>query len=134
MGAQILSFIIKQKRMYDPTTSFFKDRSTIEVCRLAVLASMRRRKIGQLLVQKIFQVAKTLGLPIFSCKQVGLQLGFERATLETDSGTLVAINFYKNTGWTEVIGREDPIFTGSEELSLVSSPVLDMEILYESGI
>merc|ERR1711971_79021 len=64
-----------------------KDGSTIEVCRLAVISSMRRRKIGQLLVQKICQV--------------GLQLGFERATLETDSGTLVAINFYKNTGWTE---------------------------------
>merc|ERR1712060_900695 len=54
-----------------------KDGSTIEVCRLAVIASMRRKKIGQLLLQKIFQA--------------GLQLGLERATLETDSGTLVAI-------------------------------------------
>ena len=75
-----------------------------------------------------------MGLPIFWCKQVGLQLGFERATLETDSGTLVAIDFYNKTGWTEVIGTEDHIFIRSEELSLVSSPVLDMEILYESGI
>merc|ERR1711974_285369 len=33
--------------------------------------------------------------------KVGLQLGLERATLETDSGTLVAIKFYNNTGWTE---------------------------------
>merc|ERR1719278_579821 len=64
-----------------------KDGSAIEVCRLAVIASMRRKKIGQLLLQKIFQA--------------GLQLGLERATLETDSGTLVAIKFYNNTGWTE---------------------------------
>ena len=70
----------------------------------------------------------------FLCEQVGLQLGFERATLETDSGTLVAINFYNKTGWTEVIRTEDPVFIGSEELSLVSSPVLDMKILYKSGI
>merc|ERR1711971_842782 len=84
-----------------------------------------------------FFVAEVDGRPVGTVayqKKVGLQLGFERATLETDSGTLVAINFYKNTGWPEVIGREDPIFIGCEELSLVSSPVLDMEILYESGI
>ena len=35
-----------------------KDDITIEVCRLAVIASMRRKKIGQLLLQKIFQVTK----------------------------------------------------------------------------
>ena len=35
------------------------------------------------------------------CK-VGRQLGLERATLETDSGTLGAIKFYTRTGWTEV--------------------------------
>ena len=39
----------------------------------------------------------------FLLEQVGLQLGLERATLETDSGTLVAIKFYNNTGWSEVI-------------------------------
>ena len=35
-----------------------KDGSAIEVCRLAVIASMRlrRKKIGQMLVQKVFQV------------------------------------------------------------------------------
>ena len=36
--------------------------------------------------------------------QVGRQLGLERATLETDSGTLGAIKFYTRTGWTEVTG------------------------------
>ena len=35
-----------------------KDDRAIEVCRLAVIASMRRKKIGQLLLQKIFQVTK----------------------------------------------------------------------------
>merc|ERR1711971_10746 len=51
-----------------------------------------------------FFVAEVDGRPVGTVayqKKVGLQLGFERATLETDSGTLVAINFYKNTGWTE---------------------------------
>ena len=43
---------------------------------------------------------------------MGLQLGFERATLETDSGTLVAIEFYNKTGWTEVTGTEDLRNTG----------------------
>ena len=38
----------------------------------------------------------------FLCEQIGLQLGLERATLETDSGTLDAIKFYNKTGWTEV--------------------------------
>ena len=33
-----------------------KDDITIEVCRLAVIASMRRKKIGKLLVQEICQV------------------------------------------------------------------------------
>ena len=52
-----------------------KDDRTIEVCRLAVIASMRRKKIGQLLLQKIFQVTKfsfAKNLPgdqIFFCKK-----------------------------------------------------------------
>ena len=40
-------------------------------------------------------------LIVLEC-QVGRQLGLERATLETDSGTLGAIRFYTRTGWTEV--------------------------------
>ena len=43
---------------------------------------------------------------------MGLQLGFERAMLETDSGTLVAIEFYNKTGWTEVTGTDDLRNTG----------------------
>ena len=47
---------------HDLTTSLYliKDGSTIEICRLAVIASMRRKKIGQLLVQEICQVANSV--------------------------------------------------------------------------
>ena len=62
------------------------------------------------------------GFANFLSEQVGLHLGFERATLETDSGTLAAISFYNNTGWTEVIGTENPIFLGSENLFCKSRP------------
>ena len=49
--------------------------------------------------RSIFVIKKTL--IALEC-QVGRQLGLERATLETDSGTLGAIRFYTRTGWTEV--------------------------------
>merc|ERR1712156_559079 len=39
-----------------------KDDRSIEVCRLAVVAGMRQQGIGQLLVQKICQVGRQLGL------------------------------------------------------------------------